>query len=214
MLRIEYQKKKIAEMLAGGEVASWADLRSSGFSRRAVQSLLDDGILSRPEHNVYRLSEAAPTKFPHWHEIAVKYPNFVVCLLSAAQYHGLTTQMPEQTWVGLPVGSKPRIPTVRGVQWRGNPEDSKTWNEGISEVKDGSRTFKVTSEARTVVDLYRYRDRLPDGERIFAEALEEYDRQGLCRRVLSEIGEQFRIDTDISKILILKGHFEGAKNSY
>lgn len=42
-------------------------------------------------------------------EVAQRLPNGVLCLLSALQFHGLTTQAPHKVWVALPTNAwRPR----------------------------------------------------------------------------------------------------------
>jgi predicted transcriptional regulator of viral defense system len=213
MTKAEHQRRKIRELLGRGGHATWADLRAAGVERRAVIGMVESGELERADHNLYRLAAHSAERYPHWAAIAAKYPSFVICLLSAAQHHGLTTQMPSQTWVGLPAGSKPSNPSVRCVQWPG-PTSNRVWTVGVETVTDGPHSYRVTDPARTVVDLYRWRTRLPEGDRILAEALGEYDRRGLSRAALADVGHAFGVDEAISGLLVWKGHLEHAQSAF
>ena len=74
-------------------------------------------------------------------------------------------------------------------------------------MKSGGRTYKVTGPARTVVDLYRWRLKIPDGERIFLEALREYDDGKKDRGALRKVARVFGVDGEISALLMAKSEF-------
>ncbi|MFC4236146.1 type IV toxin-antitoxin system AbiEi family antitoxin domain-containing protein [Thalassospira xianhensis] len=213
MTKTEIQRNAIADLLKDGQNATWTELQAIGVERRAVLGMIASGELLRVDHNVYRLAAANPGKFPEWEDIAKKYSDFVVCLLSAAQFHGLTVHLPDQLWVGLPLGSKPTNLTVRCVQYPRNPDDRR-WTVGVDTITDGTHSFNVTSRERTIVDLFIWRKRLPDGERFFAEAINEFDAQNGSRALLAKIGAEFGVDRAISERLVWKGHVENARSIY
>src|SRR5690606_11377972 len=95
--------------------------------------------------------------------LATRHPNAVICLASAAAYHGLTTQNPYEVWAAFPYG-KTSIPTssdpeVRGFRWRG-----ASMEVGIDVVDVGGVPVRMTSPARTVVDLLRTKGRTGEVE--------------------------------------------------
>ena len=71
---------------------------------------------------LYRLPNAQLSEFESLGTIATKVPQAVFCLLTALQFHELTTQLPRQIWIAMPRGSHPpRIdyPPVKMVQFTG-----------------------------------------------------------------------------------------------
>jgi predicted transcriptional regulator of viral defense system len=93
----------------------------------------------------------------------------VVCLLSALRFHDLTSQNPHEVW--LAIGPKDRLPAP------GNPP-LKIVRFGVGNFRLGletheveSASIKVYSVARTVVDLFRYRNKI--GIDVALEALKE-----------------------------------------
>ena len=53
-----------------------------------------------PERGLYVLADARPTERHSLAEACKRVPHGVVCLLSALQFHGLTTQAPFEVWMG------------------------------------------------------------------------------------------------------------------
>ena len=102
-------------------------------------------------------------------EVASKHPNTLVCLLSALQFHGLTTQSPFEVWVAIANKARaPKMdyPPLRVVRFSG---DALT--EGVEKhVVDGV-TVQVTSVAKTVADCFKYRNKI--GLDVALEALRE-----------------------------------------
>lgn len=65
--------------------------------------------------------------------ITTKVPQAVFCLLTALQFHDLTTQLPRQAWIAMPRGSHtPKIdyPPVKMVQFAGD-----VYSAGIEEIE-------------------------------------------------------------------------------
>ena len=202
----------VRERLAAG-AATLSDIRDAGATRRALESLVGKGEVLRVSRDVYRLADADGGTHPRWQEIAAKYPVFAVCLLSAAMHHGLTTQMEPKTWIAVPLGVKPTDPGIHRVQWQLTGRDglpSRSWTVGMETVRDGSRSFMVTGPARTVVDLWRMRNRIPDGDRIFLEALDAYDTQSLGRPALHAVAREFGVADKISALLTARSTFTSA----
>ena len=80
------------------------------------------GGLQKVGRGLYRLPNAQLSEFESLGTIATKVPQAVFCLLTALQFHELTTQLPRQIWIAMPRGSHPpRIdyPPVKMVQFTG-----------------------------------------------------------------------------------------------
>ena len=208
-----YQQREVLRgIMMDGRVMRWSEMEGHGISRRAMMGMLSSGDLVRVDHGLYRLTEAPVNSMADWDDIAAKYTSegFVICLLTAAKHHGLVTQMPIDVWVGLPVGSKPTKPGVRPVFWRRTDSSGKphaSWAEGVERLDVGGRSYKITNAPRTVVDLYRWRHKLPDGERICFEALREYDDKKMNRSDLRKIAHIFGVGNEISELLMAKSEF-------
>ena len=101
--------------------------------------------------------------------VATKAPQAVFCLLTALQFHGLTTQLPRQVWIAMPRGShSPRIdyPPIRMVQMAGRAHLSGVEEHLCNEVK-----VRIYSPAKTVVDCFKHRNKI--GLDVALEALKD-----------------------------------------
>ena len=91
-------------------------------------------------------------------EVASKHPSVLVCLLSALQFHGLTTQSPFEVWVAIANKARaPKMdyPPLRVVRFSG---DALT--EGVEKHAVDGVTVQVTSVAKTVADCFKYRNKI------------------------------------------------------
>jgi hypothetical protein len=94
----------------------------------------------------------------------------VICLDSASEYCGLMTLNPNELSVTVPQNSfAPGIiyPPIKVYFF-----SSKQYEMRISEVVTNSGAFKIYSEEKTIIDLFRYRRKIGDDN--FLESLEIY----------------------------------------
>src|SRR3954466_12098518 len=68
------------------------DLAGLGIAREYLNKLHAEGILERPSRGLYRLPNAKQSRHTQLAEVSKRAPQSVVCLLSALDFHGLTTQ--------------------------------------------------------------------------------------------------------------------------
>jgi predicted transcriptional regulator of viral defense system len=125
---------------------------------------------------LYSLAAAEPSENRTLAEVAKRVPGGVVCLLSALQFHGLTTQLPPQVWLALEVKARhphePELP-IRIVRFSG-----QAFTTGIDTHDVEGVTVKVYNPAKTVADCFKYRNKI--GLDVALEALRDCRRQGLC----------------------------------
>jgi hypothetical protein len=151
---------RIAEHLAGGRIASRADLEADGFSSAGISRLLAAGVLERVGTRAVML--ASDWEGDPWAPVASCYggteaePRGVVCLRSAAVLHELTDLGVDQIGgveVAVPRGMSHRHRglQVRIVRWH---RDVAFEAEGLEWRSFGSHGIHVTTPARTVCDLF------------------------------------------------------------
>lgn len=146
-----------------------ADVEALGLSRSSLSALVSEGRLMRLSRGLYAHPERTVTEHTSLAEVASKYPNVLICLLSALQFHGLTTQMPFEVWIAI--ASKARAPKsdyppLRIVRFGG-----AALTEGVEEHQVEGVTVQVTSVAKTVVDCFKFRNQI--GLDVALEALRE-----------------------------------------
>jgi predicted transcriptional regulator of viral defense system len=146
-----------------------SDLDAIGAPRVVLTRLTTAGLLEKVARGLYRLPGAQVSEFESLGTIATKVPQAVFCLLTALQFHELTTQLPRQVWIAMPRGSHtPRVdyPPLKMVQFTGD-----AYSAGIEEVElDGVR-LRVYSVAKTVADCFKHRNKI--GLDVALEALKD-----------------------------------------
>lgn len=131
------------------------DLTEEGIPRVYLRRLCDRGMLEQVDRGVYRLADAPVTELHSLAEVAVRVPHATICLLSALQLHGLTTEVPHAVWVmidrhaRMPKLSYPKLEVVRAS---GRALEHGTETREVEGVE-----VRVTSPAKTVADCFRYR---------------------------------------------------------
>jgi predicted transcriptional regulator of viral defense system len=149
------------------------DLDRHGIPRIYLTRLHRDGLLDRPSRGLYMLPDHEPTEHHSLAEACKQIPHGVVCLLSALQFHGLTTQSPFEVW--LAIDRKARLPRVAHPPLRLARFSSQALSQGVQEYEVEGVSVRVTTPARTVVDCFAYRNKV--GLDVALEALRDCWRQ-------------------------------------
>jgi predicted transcriptional regulator of viral defense system len=143
------------------------DLHDVGAARVTLTRLTASGQLEKVGRGLYRLPGGTASEHETLATVAAKVPQAVFCLLTALQFHGLTTQLPRQVWIAMPRGSHvPRIdyPPVRMVQFTG-----EAYSEGIETFERDQVPLRVYGVAKTVADCFKHRNKI--GADVVLEAL-------------------------------------------
>src|SRR5206468_10824331 len=131
------------------------DLERRGLDRKTLQRLVAAGRLVRVARGLYATPDDAPTGDRTLAEVAALAPKAVVCLLSALRLHGLTTQLPHEVWIAVPV--KAWRPQVGGLPVRVMRFSGRALSEGVElRVIEGVRV-RAYGPAKTVADCFKYR---------------------------------------------------------
>ena len=76
----------------------------STYKTTSLTRLTAAGLLEKIGRGLYRLPESQGSEHESLVTIATKVPQAVFCLLTALQFHELTTQLPRQVWIAMPRG--------------------------------------------------------------------------------------------------------------
>jgi len=161
--------QRVLELLQRQGMLRASDLDAIGVPRVMLTRLSASGQMERVGRGLYRLPGAAASEHESLATVAVKVPQAVFCLLTALQFHELTTQLPREVWIAMPRGSHmPRIdyPPLRMVQMT-----SRAYTAGIEEHERDGVTLRVYNAAKTVADCFKYRSRI--GLDVVLEALKD-----------------------------------------
>ena len=146
------------------------DLSELGISPTHLQRLRERGLVLRSSRGIYLAADAETEERLSLAEVTRRAPGAVICLLSALDFHGLTTQIPHAVWIarGADFPRPPRMdwPPVHQVQMTG---DALT--EGVEEHTVLHTTVRIFSPAKTVADCFKFRNKI--GLDVVLEALRD-----------------------------------------
>jgi predicted transcriptional regulator of viral defense system len=164
------------------------DLTAQGFNRVHLQQAVQAGLLERAGRGLYRQPGADITEKHTLAEVGKQVPNGIICLLSALNFHRLTTQNPHEVWLAL--GHKSWSPRGHHVGLRIVRLSGPALNEGIETHSVEGVSLRVYNPAKTVADCFKFRHKI--GLDVALEALRETWR---ARRATMKDLEHFaRVD--------------------
>jgi predicted transcriptional regulator of viral defense system len=161
--------KKLLELVKLRGLVRPSDLTALGIPRAYLKLLVDHNELIKIERGLYAESNLAFTENHSLAEIAKRFPQSVICLLSALRFHHLTTENPAEVWIALPKGSRP--PRSGKAKLRVLRFSDPMMSEGIEKHVIEGVSVQVYSIAKTVVDCFRFRHRI--GVNVAVEALRD-----------------------------------------
>jgi predicted transcriptional regulator of viral defense system len=163
------------------------EARAAGIHPQVLTRLVSDGTLVRVARGQYRLPNAPVTEHHALALAAVAVPEGVVCLISALAFHEIGTHVPSRVWMALDRRARrPTLdwPPLQIVRFGG---DALTRGIEVHEVERVS--VRVYSPAKTVADLFKYRNKI--GLDVALEALKEVWRER--RASVDEIDRYARV---------------------
>jgi predicted transcriptional regulator of viral defense system len=149
------------------------DLAQAEIPRTYLTRLCESGVLEQVDRGLYRLADGRVTELHSLAEVAKRVPHAVICLLSALQVHGLTTESPHAVWIMIDTHARaPKIayPKVEIVRASG-----KARSHGIETRMIENVPVRLTTPAKTVADCFRYRKHV--GLEVALASLREYLRK-------------------------------------
>ena len=161
--------QRVLDLAARKGLLRASDLETIKVPRIVLARMTAAGLLDKVGRGIYRLPAESATEQETLAAVATRVPQAVFCLLTALQFHGLTTQLPRRVWIAMPRGSHtPRIdyPPVTMVQMTG-----ESYSAGVEEVLRDGALLKVYSVAKTVADCFKHRNRI--GLDVAFEALKD-----------------------------------------
>jgi predicted transcriptional regulator of viral defense system len=150
--------------------ATMAYLKQNKIHSSEIKSSLDDGIIEKVKSGLYKLVDFPWDENSSYLDICKANSKAVICLVSAAEYYGLTVLNPSKVTVAIPRLSKFNkllFPPVKIYYFNEN-----FYNLGIQEVSTSGGEFLIYSIEKTIVDLFRYQTKI--GDDIVIEVLKNY----------------------------------------
>ncbi len=143
-----------------------------GIPEHAIYRMTREGNLVQEARGLYRLAERDPLGNPDLIQVALLVPKSVVFLISALDFHGLTTQIPHKVYIAIPMDAKPpriEYPPIRAYRLR-----PKSYESGIESHEIDGVQVRIYSKEKTITDCFKYRNQL--GIELAIEALKDYMR--------------------------------------
>jgi len=161
--------KRVLALVGQKGLLRASDLDAIDAPRIVLTRLTAAGLLERVGRGLYRRPDAQGSEHESLVTVATKVPQAVFCLLTALQFHELTTQLPRQIWIAMPRGSHaPRFdyPPIKMVQFTG-----EAYTAGIEELEHDGIRIRVYGVAKTVADCFKHRNKI--GLDVALEALKD-----------------------------------------
>jgi predicted transcriptional regulator of viral defense system len=171
--------RRPARATPAGVLTRTRELERQGYSRPRIRALAERGVLEQVSRGLYRVAERAPDEHFTMLAVVARVPRAVVCLLSALRFHEIGTQSPHEVWIAI--DRKARKPRLEGLPVKVVRFSGPSLKIGVESRKVGDREVRITSPARTVVDCFKYRNKI--GLDVALEALREAWRE---KRVTSD----------------------------
>jgi predicted transcriptional regulator of viral defense system len=182
-------RDRALEVVRQRGIARGRDLDAAGIPRVYLQRLRAEGIIQQVGRGLYKLADADVGSATSLAEAVRIQPRGVICLLSALQFHELTTQTPHAVWMLL--GQKDWAPVNSSVALKIIRASGAALTAGVeTHVIDGV-SVPITSPAKTVADCFKHRNTI--GIDVAVEALRDF-MKSRRQRGLSELYRYAQID--------------------
>jgi len=174
-----------------GPVIRSSALRTAGFCGKDTDELIQLGYLHRLRRGYY-VSPVKLSDIDTYTILSFMLPDAVISMFSAAQYHDLSSVIPQKIDITLP--SYKRIPVIPDdFQLKIHKAIPQIYEVGIQIIKKDGHPLKIYDRERTVCDFFRMR--LQVGKDCAFEVLKNYMAG---RRQLQKLSEY-------AKLLQIKG---------
>lgn len=170
------------------------DLKAAAIPESYLWEMANEGRIQHLGRGLYALNELELSSFHSQAELAHNVPKGVICLLSALQYHELTTQLPPAVWLAIPAHAhRPQIPHLT-LEWVQIKADLMTL--GVETHVLEVTSVRIFSSARTIADCFKFRGRV--GMDVALEAL----KLGLEKGVKADEIWSFAKLLRVSKVIL------------
>jgi predicted transcriptional regulator of viral defense system len=161
-----------------------------GIAPRTLYILRDSSQIEELTRGVFCLAGTFSGENPDLIQVALRVPKGIICLVSALAYHNLTTQIPYQVYVALPLDAeKPLLayPPVR-LFWLSQP----AYSTGVKETLMQGVTVRIYNREKTIADCFKFRNKI--GLEVAIQALKEGLSQGCKPETLLGFARTDRVE--------------------
>ncbi|MFQ5424274.1 MAG: type IV toxin-antitoxin system AbiEi family antitoxin domain-containing protein [Phycisphaerae bacterium] len=147
------QTARLLDYVRGHGLVRARDLKTLDIPRAVLKRLVDRGHLVRRSRGVYTVPDHELTRHTDLAEVCAWAPQATVCLISALDFHELTTQIPHAVWIMIArSGRRPKIdqPPIHIVYASG-----EALTAGVERRLVEGVNIAVTNAAKTVARLFQ-----------------------------------------------------------
>lgn len=151
------QQDRALSLLGERGMARLSEFTQAGITAATISRMKAKGLVLQLGRGLYQLPDATVDANHSLAEAAKRVPKGIVCLTSALAFHELTDAIPSRVWMAIgPKDRKPRAthPPLQFVRF-----GEKVHHAGVEEHVIEGVKVRITNPAKTVVDLFRYRQR-------------------------------------------------------
>lgn len=161
-----------------------------GITRYMLYTMKDKGIIEQVSRGVYRLAELPPISNPDLVTVSLRFPQSVICLVSALSYHHITTQIPHAVTMAVPRDS--RVPLLEYPPIQVHRFSGDAYKAGVEHHTIDGATVRIYNPEKTLADCFKFRNKI--GMDVFLEALKLYkSRQTFNVEKLLEYADVCRV---------------------
>jgi predicted transcriptional regulator of viral defense system len=161
-------KDELSELLKiNNGVLRTQTLIKQGFYTSKIKKLIENQKLVKIGRGIYKVNISPENE---WAELNVLVPKGVLCLLSAAFYHELTTFIPSHYQFAIPRHNKIKLPDYPPIEifyW-----DEIVYKTGCDIIDIQGVEMRIYDREKTICDIVKYRDKI--GLDIFKEVIKNY----------------------------------------
>ena len=139
-------------------IARARNFYAAGIPHTYLRRLQDEGLLVCIGRGLYQLADAEWSQFHSFAVASQVVPHGVICLISALQFHSLTTQLPPDIWIMI--GHKKWAPKYPPISLRIIRATGEALNAGIEQHIIENVEVPITNPAKTVTDCFKYRNQV------------------------------------------------------
>ena len=169
-------KQQILNLVKENGILRPRDLDPVGIPREYLKRLYFNGYLKKVGRGLYILDNKEIDEYQTIMEACKRVPNGVISLMTALQYHELTTQVPFEVWMAIE--RTVWLPKVDGTIIRFFRFSGPSFTEGIIKKKVNGVSMKIYNPAKTVADCFKYRNKI--GIDVAIEALRDCIQSHKC----------------------------------
>jgi predicted transcriptional regulator of viral defense system len=151
------QQDRAVSLLKRHGMVRLSEFTKAGITAATISRMKQKANVVQLGRGLYQLSDASMDANHTLAHVAKIVPAGVICLASALAFHELTDTTPPRIWIAI--GTKDRKPSIVQPALQVVRFGEKVLRTGISKHVIDGVSVQITNPAKTVVDLFRYRQR-------------------------------------------------------